>query len=285
MIYDIGVSDIDRVPEELRSGNAWRIWFPEEPSASLDYHPEWDWIRQNSYQLLGNRNWPNYWLHQTARNNQCQPSSETPSSYFSVLVRKPRPHRVRIMQGLQDKGLLAYGVYSWLDHKPDWWKFEQPSPGPKIQQLDYMQREEDMWKPPAEVFNSAISLSLETYDDRLFITEKTYIPIHNTRLVLPYGAPGTIAQLRLWGFEFPDFFDFGYDQPLPATQRESAYVKTVQKIIKLGPPQKLYRLCLPYAQNNRKVFDRLIIDRVGMPKFKNVPDWATQLHTFIDSLV
>ena len=283
MIRSIGVSDIDRVPQHLRSGSVWHIWFPDEPYLTVD-RPEWQWILQEQHCLMTNQHWPTYWLHLTAANNQETVASAQPSKYFAVLVRKPRPHRVRLMQGLHEKGLLDRAVYSWLDHRPDWWAFREPKWQPQVSQLDNMQAEDDMWQQPQAVADTAISLAFETYDDRLFITEKTFVPIHNKRMVLPYGAPGTVQTLKDWGFAFPEFFDFAYDQGLPAETRERLYVNSVQKIINLGTPERLYRMCLPYVRHNRQRFDGVIRERVGVPVFETVPDWAVQMQVFVNRM-
>lgn len=283
MIYSIGVADIDRIPLPLRSGQVWHIWFPEEADVSVD-RPEWQWILQEQHRLMSNLQWPTYWLHLTAEYNQQAVSSAHPTKHFAVLVRKPRLHRVRLMQGLHKKGLLDLGIYSWLDHRPDWWIDREHSWKPPVVQLDNMQAEDDMWLQPPAVADTAISLAFETYDDKLFITEKTFIPILNSRMVLPYGAPGTVQTLKDWGFVFPKFFDFAYDQDLPTETRERLYVNTVQKIINLGTPERLYRMCLPYVRHNRQRVDSVIRDKVGVPVFENVPDWAVQMHIFMDRL-
>lgn len=280
MIYDIGPSDIDQIPKNCRLGNTWHIWFPEETDVLID-QPKWKWILEEPHQLMGYRDWPTYWLFRTAQQNQKISTRSQSSLHFALLVRKPHPHRVRLMQGLYNGNLLKHGVHSWLDHKNDCWTSKSQDWNPPVRQLDNMQDEEDMWTQPIQVGDTAISLIFETTDNCNFITEKTFIPIHNGRMILPYGGPGMVETLKSWGFVFPKFFDFDYDQDLPSDQRESLYVNSVKKIINLGTPERLRRMCEPYAEQNKKVFNQIVADGTGVPVFNNVPAWALQMQQFI----
>ena len=72
----------------------------------------------------------------------------------------------------------------------------------------------------------------------LFITEKTWRPIHTGHPFIISGNPGTLKILREWGFEtFPEIFDESYDE-YHGKQRDKFIVSEVERVCKLDSKQK-----------------------------------------------
>lgn len=55
--------------------------------------------------------------------------------------------------------------------------------------------------------------------DLIHITEKTFDPLIKGHFVLPFTNPGAIKRLRLMGFEFPNFIDYGFDTIINPEER------------------------------------------------------------------
>ena len=72
----------------------------------------------------------------------------------------------------------------------------------------------------------------------LFITEKTWRPIHTGHPFIISGNPNTLKILREWGFEtFPEIFDESYDE-YHGNQRDKFIVSEVKRVCKLDSKQK-----------------------------------------------
>ena len=115
--------------------------------------------------------------------------------------------------------------------------------------------------PHNDYYNtSAISIYVETliYDEEHMTTcptEKTFTPMCKGHFILPFSTPGTIAHLKSeYGFEFPDWLDYGYDnlpgEPPPPgnhaedvlkSRRWESYLSTVKSVCELGA-DRLYQL-------------------------------------------
>jgi hypothetical protein len=284
MKLDIGLDDIHHIPIELRNkGISWQVWWPEEPFGDkLVEERNQDWFLEENYTIHFNSEWPTYWLFKTESFNQQFTPNKNPAQHFLILNRKPRMHRLKIMQGLEEQGLLENNSYSWLDSHSEW--FRKSAGKFKTSTVDDMQVEEDMWKAPLAYQQTAISLVTETYEEMPFITEKCFIPIHNCRMFLPFGGAGTIDKLKSWGFDFPPFFDLQYDQHDTPHNRIGRYIKSVEQLVNAYTPKELYKLCQPYAEHNKQAFDKAVLEHLDVPSFTQIPKWAEQLIFFTEVL-
>lgn len=282
MIFDLGPEDIHYIPEIfLGKGILFRIWQPEEMGGAKETKATLESWGERA-ETRGNQDWPTYWLYRTNQLNTPQRSKTVPRLHFLALNRKPRPHRRAIMSLLQQQGLLESNLYSWLEYRNDWFlDHETPIP---VKVLDTMQSEDDMWRYLPEYHDTAMSLVFETYEDTVFITEKTFIQFHNSRFFLPYGGPGTVQCLRDWGFVFPETVDFEYDRDLPKEQRRRLYVESVSSLVDRFTPKELWLHTRPTVLNNRLRFQQIVQEKKMVPRFNLIPYWARQLKGYVESI-
>lgn len=67
--------------------------------------------------------------------------------------------------------------------------------------------------------------------DLVHITEKTYEPLLKGHFILPFSNPGTIQQLRDYGFQFPDFINYDFDTVENAQDRFELVIKEFDKLL------------------------------------------------------
>jgi len=74
-----------------------------------------------------------------------------------------------------------------------------------------------------------------TYGSKLrTITEKTWEPLIKGSFILPFGYSGMIADLKnIYGFKFPDWIDYKYDNVHNDLERWVKYCKTVDKMLSI----------------------------------------------------
>ena len=201
-------------------------------------------------QFTGNQDWPSVWATHTVNSIRysIEPNT-TPSCHYTVLVRKPRPSRVEIMTDLYHSGVLERNYYSWNNQCFDY----SGSSVIPVSTLDSnMMDEQHMWSPPAVAYaDSAASVVLESHDDEIFVTEKTFIPLYQRRLPLTYAAQGFYNRLLGWGFEFPREIDFNWDTYADPTQRRRAFVDELHRLEHQYTAAQLAAMYAPFAQHNK----------------------------------
>lgn len=106
---------------------------------------------------------------------------------------------------------------------------------------------------------SGIHLVAETLfsTNKIQLTEKVFKPMVMSQPFIIWGAPGTLAYLRDYGFQtfdhvWPEVYDLEQDHD----RRMQMLVDLVNKIASLSSDQyrKLYQKCLPIIEHNRKRF-------------------------------
>ena len=77
-------------------------------------------------------------------------------------------------------------------------------------------------------FSMVVETSTD-FNDGLFVTEKTCKPLAYYHPFMIFGQPGTLKQIRNWGFEtFPELFDETYDDIENIDQRIERIVQSVK---------------------------------------------------------
>ena len=245
--------DLSIIPDTMKNRKdlVWWVYYPDELDCKSTTQDCDAALPGKMLLYTGNQSWPTVWATHTV-NNICYSlePNRTPSKHYTILCRKPRPHRVEIMTALHHSGLLGRNHYTWSDQH---YGYSGSNVVPTTILDSNMTDETHMWSPPAAAFSdSAASVVLETCEDEIFITEKTFIPLYQRRLPLVYGAAGMYSTLTDWGFEFPQEINFSWDKQRNVTRRRSKFIKELHRLESLYTPTQLAELYQPYAQRNKE---------------------------------
>lgn len=97
-------------------------------------------------------------------------------------------------------------------------------------------------------------------NDLIHITEKTYEPLLKGHFILPFSNPGTVAQLKEYGFRFPDFIDYSFDEQTDTSQRFNMLMIEFERLMKENL-QKRYIENKELILHNQRVFFERDYDR------------------------
>ena len=98
------------------------------------------------------------------------------------------------------------------------------------------------WYPVADFYynSSYVSAYIESVTDAdgpgntFCATEKTYNPLLKGNFILPFSAPNFIEGLKNWyGFRFPQWIDYSYDEVTDFNKRLLLYSESVKKICQM----------------------------------------------------
>ena len=119
-----------------------------------------------------------------------------------------------------------------------------------------------IWYPIGDVYynSSYVSAYIETITEPFgakCATEKTFDPLIKGHFILPYSIQNFIASLKTdYGFTFPIWIDYSYDEVSDSELRFEKYMESVKKIIDM-PLDKLHQLAfndIEILKHNRQVF-------------------------------
>jgi hypothetical protein len=95
------------------------------------------------------------------------------------------------------------------------------------------------WYPAADIYynTSYVNVYIESVVDsadggNIFCaSEKTYDPFVKGNFILPFSTPNFVNYLKSWyGFKFPDWIDYSYDEVTDFDQRVELYMESVRKV-------------------------------------------------------
>jgi len=117
------------------------------------------------------------------------------------------------------------------------------------------------FRPPHDQYyqDSFISIYGETveYGSTFVVTEKTFSPLIKGHFVLPYSTYKFIENTKkYYGFQFPDFIDYSYDQIEDDEQRYRAYSAEVERLlaIPIDTWRQHWRNNLVLIKANQQIF-------------------------------
>jgi hypothetical protein len=101
-----------------------------------------------------------------------------------------------------------------------------------------VQRSGGTWYPAADFYynSSYVSTYVESVTDcnTFCASEKTYDPLVKGNFILPFSAPNFIEGLKNWyGFRFPQWIDYSYDEVTDFGKRLLLYSESVKKICQM----------------------------------------------------
>lgn len=180
-----------------------------------------------------------------------------------------RPHRMHLITSLSKLGVLDRGYYSWINHtnerytQEDYIRTFWPYRGNVKERDCYIKEYKTkilnktpivLDKKPEElkdranqttldfkyIRNSYFSIVTETVVDNeehgiLFLSEKTYQPMHLLHPFISYSCQGTLQYLREQGYAtFPELFDERYDLIVDEKERAKYIINEVERLAKLS---------------------------------------------------
>lgn len=118
------------------------------------------------------------------------------------------------------------------------------------------------WWPVANHYyqSSVISVYVETLAGNTNVrtlTEKTFDPLIKGHFILPFGYPGLISDIQSYGFQLPDWIDYGYDTEPDDVRRFYLFTREFLRIRDKVPINTLIGLHnrdLDMLKHNRQVF-------------------------------
>lgn len=127
------------------------------------------------------------------------------------------------------------------------------------------------WYPIANRYykNTYFSMFTETVtgkvtDDYPYrsITEKTWDPLIKGHFILPFGYHGLIDHVKSYGFKFPNWIDYSYDQIEDDDLRFDAFLDSAEKLLDLSLDElhDLYLKDRDILVHNREQFWKLPYD-------------------------
>lgn len=284
--------DLAHIPGKWlrRQDLAWTVFYPDEfwslgQFGDTALGP----LAGRGARALANEVWPSVWATHTVNQTRyrIEPNSHA-SRHWVIMNRKPRPHRVDIMSRFAHSNVLEHSHYSWMPNSDDYGYSTLGSAVPVSVLDSHMVDESDMWSVPAAAYaDSAAAIVLESSEDTLFVTEKTFMPIFQRRLPLIYAARGHYNMLTAWGFEFPREINYNWDGMHNTADRRCAFVSEIQRLTERYTPAELAALYRPYAQRNLETLAALAA--VRPPEYeqwrKTVPlRWAESARHFIEQI-
>ena len=108
--------------------------------------------------------------------------------------------------------------------------------------------------------NSYLNIILETHLDAdqsggTFLTEKTFKPIKNCQPFLLVGPAGSIAQLKILGYQtFDHVIDHSYDQETNNTRRWDMVCTEIERLVTQVDLHQLYIDCRDDLIHNQRLF-------------------------------
>lgn len=157
---------------------------------------------------------------------------------YIFLNRKRRLHRAMVMDLLAKDNLLESGLVSWMQpgplrgHKFNYWQEKQMT----LDQKDHEFVQETVPVRYDQVFCHLVS---ETDHERIFITEKTVVPLLLYKPFLAVACPGFHENLKHMGFElYTELFDYGFDSEPDHDARFKLIVDNIKRVVNMPVPER-----------------------------------------------
>ena len=133
------------------------------------------------------------------------------------------------------------------------------------------------FRPPHDQYyqDSFISIYGETleYGSTFTSTEKTFSPLIKGHFVLPYGTYKFIENIKkCYGFQFPEFIDYSYDNIANDAQRYRAYSAEIERLlaIPIDVWREHWRNNLVLIKANQQIFRDRPYHRINLAQVDNI---------------
>jgi hypothetical protein len=189
--------------------------------------------------------WPTFFINRSLYylKNIDFESNQDIDYLFISMNNLPREHRCYLVDNIFKNELQKNSAITWHQEKTDYeWQYWNPK---KLLLSDNKFRNyhhgnqvdanfvSSIHQLPEEFFRSLFSLVSESSISRLFITEKTAIPLLMARPFIVQGAPGFHSYLRDLGFElYDELFDYKFDRYLDYRNRTDCIIENIKRLKK-----------------------------------------------------
>jgi hypothetical protein len=231
--------------------------------------------------------WPTYWFNNTIKYTQYEQMSldKIDIEYcYCTLNYVGKYHRCLLIDILSKNDLIRFGAVSWynfcLDSNYDW-KWIRPNKMVLSDSDEYLKDNyNQQFTPPAEFFQSFMSIISETTDKTIFITEKTSMALLLKQPFLVQGAAGLHNYLKSLGFKlYTEVFDYSFDLEPCIEKRTEMIINNVKSILNSDLNQ-LYNLIKPKLEYNQKRFFEIVSDKSLYPQIVTKDQILKELYNF-----
>lgn len=230
--------------------------------------------------LVDNTSWPTFFLFKTVEfTSKFSPQPINPTKHFVTMNYKHHYHRCYVMDNLNILGLLKENYYGWLSDNSKNSDYQWKS-SVIYKSLQQSFRKEDCnssYDVPDDIFSdSAFSLVLESQcnntlgtssDPVIFLTEKTFIPIYQSRPFLILSNWQHNRQLENFGFKKFPFIDYEFDDIKDNFRRMERFVAEVYRICQTYLPTEIADMSREICEYNFRQFNYIYENKIGLPEW------------------
>ena len=235
------------------------------------YHQKFQFQTKTRPLMLAS--WEDYQLAEINDRTQASRIWLSPSS-TNTTTHRFRPRLFEFMQQMTSPGFLGNPkqnlvLYSNADRLMD---LETNSFQPADLSIDETVLRYKFCPPHRAYYeNSFVSIFSETVEhgSSLIVTEKTYFAFIQGHFILPFSCQGFTDRVRSFGFRFPSFIDYSYDQEANDEVRQTRYLNEVQRVCSWPRSQwqQLWNENIDIIQHNR---DMMLNTDFGKVDFRNL---------------
>lgn len=225
--------------------------------------------------------WPYFWLMDTCimcwhpensgtDSDRYWQTSKPATSYYTCMLGQQRPHRELIFDLLNSHDIVSeYLTFVPKGITRDVIEDDRVEIGGMQGKIRCHWNGENQQKThrfPPWYDETLIDLVVETHEDAIFFTEKTWKPFLGMRLPLIYGGAHTVQKLMEWGFRFPhDMIDYSYDREPHPYIRAKSMVEELKRVMTEIPLDVLDKHTMETRKfNQRRCFS--LMNEVGLQK-------------------
>jgi len=283
--YEIKLDNGQRgweIINNLKTNINWNFVFG---SADVNfYHKKYQDINKTSYL------WPTFFINRSAfyLKDLDITIKDNIKYLFISMINLPRYHRCVLMDEIFKNKLNINAALTWHQPNTDYnWKSWNPEklllsdPEYRFYSADNQKNNAlvpSIHKLPLEYFQSLFSLVSESSVDRLFLTEKTAIPLLTGQPFIVQGAPGFHSYLRDLGFElYTELFDYSFDKFIDYEKRTAAIIENIN-FLKDKNCIDLYKSVCDKTLRNRNLAISMANNSKMIPKIILTNNYAKKIY-------
>lgn len=234
--------------------------------------------------------WPFYYLSFTLSSmkhnefvNHADHNNPTFTTPFISMNNRPHNHRCMFMDQMARYNLIDTGSVSWhndnVPYQWKWWKTPQ-----RLKLVDDFSNNGNSYRLPIEWKSSFMNLVSECSINRIYFSEKTWIPLLCHKVFLSQSDQYFYKKFKECGFElYDEIFDYSFDDYADADIRTSMIMENVKNII--GKDYNaMHNLLLPKLKHNFNRAITIATNNEYIPKIAKNSEFAMELYTALKDI-